>query len=258
MVAAKATRMTWVLLRGLTREARHWGSFANQLASHLGEKVLTPDMPGSGEFFCQPSPLTVRANVDAVRQHLQASGARPPFALMGMSMGGMAAADWAQRYPDEISQLVLINTSMRPFSSLAQRLRPHSWLLLARIALRWNKSGQAAAIEGVIHQLTCKQAAHNEADIAAWSGIRLSAPVSAGNAVRQLMAAAKFSCAPTAPRHPVLVLSSARDQLVNPLCSAQLAAAWNAPHLQHEAAGHDLPHDDGAWICRQVAMWRCR
>ena len=61
---------------------------------------------------------------------------------------------------------------------------------------------------------------------------------------------------PTAPRHPVLVLSSAKDRLVNPLCSAQLASSWNAPQHQHETAGHDLPNDDGAWVCQQVAMWQ--
>lgn len=246
--------MSWVLLRGLTREARHWGDFPAQLAAHLDDEVLTPDLPGTGEFFRDASPATVRGMLEAVRQQLLASGAQPPFALLGMSMGGMIAADWAQLYPDEVSHLVLVNTSMRPFSRPAQRLRPRNWLQVASIALRWGKPAQAESVEHLIHQITCRQNNRRSADVAAWAGLRRSAPVSAVNAARQLWAAAKFSCAGTAPRCPVLVLSSAQDHLVDPLCSTQLASAWQVPHHRHSGAGHDLPHDDGPWVCRQVAM----
>ena len=54
---------------------------------------------------------------------------------------------------------------------------------------------------------------------------------------------------------PTLVLSSAGDRLVNPLCSTRLAAAWQTAHAQHPWAGHDLPHDDGEWVCRQLGSW---
>ena len=43
----------WVLLRGLTREAGHWGSFPNQLRKALGgTPVLTLDLPGAGTRRC--------------------------------------------------------------------------------------------------------------------------------------------------------------------------------------------------------------
>jgi hypothetical protein len=51
------------------------------------------------------------------------------------------------------------------------------------------------------------------------------------------------------------VLSSKADRLVNPLCSTQLATAWQVPHHIHPWAGHDLPHDDGQWVCERVADW---
>jgi pimeloyl-ACP methyl ester carboxylesterase len=162
----------------------------------------------------------------------------------------MVATDWAQRYPDEVARLVLINTSMRPFSSLTQRLRPANWLKLAAMAARWPDGTQA---EKVIHNLTCKRLDAQAADIANWVQIRKSAAVSAASASRQLWAAARFCSAFDAPACPTLVLSSAADQLVNPVCSAQLASAWQAEHQQHPWAGHDLPHDDGLWICAAVA-----
>ena len=246
---------TWLLLRGLTREARHWGGFAQQLAGALpppgAGQVLAPDLPGNGAVWRQASPASVGAMVEFLRRQLQAQGVQPPYSLLAMSLGGMVASDWAQRYPQEVARLVLVNTSLRPFSGPSERLRPRSWASLALLAAHW---GDAGAAEARIHQLSCHRVDTRAADIAAWVRIRRDAPVSAANGVRQLWAAARFSGA-AAPRCPVLLLSSAADQLVHPRCSARLAAAWQAEHRQHPWAGHDLPHDDPEWLCRQLAGW---
>ena len=245
--------MTWVLLRGLTREARHWGGFPAQLAARLSpSSVTTLDLPGNGAFYQQASPTSVSAMVDFARQQLLKQSIQPPYKLLAMSLGGMVATDWAQRYPQEVDRLVLINTSMRPFSSMTERLRPANWPQLGLLAARWADADHA---ESTIHQLTCNQAAQRDQDLALWRQIRKSAPVSSTNALRQLLAAARFSCASTAPLCPVLVLSSGADRLVNPVCSSQLANAWQAEHHSHLWAGHDLPHDDGLWVAERVAGW---
>lgn len=248
--------MSWVLLRGLTREARHWGKFPQQIASidpQAGSKQrVALDLPGNGKFFEQASPRSVHAMVDFARGQLLAQGFKPPYRLLAMSLGAMVATDWAQRYPHEVAWLVLINTSMRPHSRISERLRPGNWLRLALLAARWPDADYA---ERVIHQQTCNNIAARGDDLAAWVRIRTSAPVSAVNAWRQLWAAARFSCATEPPRCPTLVLSSARDQLVHPRCSVRLAQAWQAAHQQHPWAGHDLPHDDADWVCRRVADW---
>lgn len=247
--------MTWVLLRGLTREARHWGDFPLQLQEATGRspgQVITLDLPGNGKWSGQRSPLSVEKMVEAVRRQLAAQGVRPPYAVLAMSLGGMAAASWAQRYPDEISRLVLVNTSMRPHAHFAQRLRPRSWLTLLAMASHWRNID---AVEQKVHELTCKRQEQRQQDLTQWRFIRQSAPVSAANAARQLWAATRFTCAPLAPRCPVLVLSSAGDALVSPACSAQLARAWQTSHREHPWAGHDLPHDDPRWVCQHVALW---
>ena len=105
--------MTWILLRGLTREARHWGSFKNQFGKRLApDKATALDLPGNGEFYQQPSPTSVNAMVDFGRGQLLAQGVKPPYSLLAMSLGGMVASDWAQRFPQEVDRLVLINTSV--------------------------------------------------------------------------------------------------------------------------------------------------
>lgn len=242
--------MSWILLRGLTREARHWATFTDHLAQRTGEAVLALDLPGNGEFAQLTSPLAVRAMVEFARQQLRRKGVALPCKLLAMSLGGMVATDWAQRYPREISQLVLINTSMRPHSRLHERLRPANWPTLALLAARWHEADHA---ERVIHSLTCNRLDTQALDISNWLNIRKTAPVSAANAQRQLWAAARFACAAQPPACPTLLLSSAADHLVNPVCSARLASAWQAEHLQHPWAGHDLPHDDLGWVCDVVA-----
>lgn len=246
----------WIFLRGLTRESRHWGEFLPQFAKqHDKEKVMALDLPGNGEFADLRSPASVRGMLTFARQQLLTQGLQPPYRLLAMSLGGMVAVDWAQQHPDDIAGLVLINTSMRPFGNLTQRLRPASWWPMALLAAHWRNATYAEQTERSIHRLTCKLSLPRHDDVAAWLRIRRSAPVSATNAVRQLWAAARFCSAAAPPGCPTLLLSSAADQLVDPACSWQLAAAWQTPHQQHRWAGHDLPHDDGPWVCRQVADW---
>lgn len=249
--------MTWVLLRGLTREARHWGNLPAQLQQQLAGRpeagpVITLDLPGSGAFYRQACPPSVQAMVEFLRSQLQAQGVQAPWNLLAMSLGGMVATDWAQRYPREVARLVLVNTSMRPFSGITQRLRPRNWFALAVLALRWR---DAAHAEGVIHRLTCNNTATRAADLAAWIHIRQTAPVSPANALHQLRAAAQFACAKAPPRCPTLLLSSAEDHLVSPACTLRLADAWQTPHQVHPWAGHDLPHDDPDWVCRHIIQW---
>jgi pimeloyl-ACP methyl ester carboxylesterase len=175
-----------------------------------------------------------------------------PYCVLAMSLGGMVATDWAQRHPGEIERLVLINTSMQPFSRMQERLRPSAWPGLLGVAAHWSDAPRA---ERGIHRLTCNNVETLGADLDAWSQIRRSAPVSRGNALRQLWAAARFTAAAARPNCPLLVLSSRADRLVNPVSSAKLAAAWGAAHAEHPWAGHDLPHDDPAWTSEQVRAW---
>jgi pimeloyl-ACP methyl ester carboxylesterase len=240
----------WILLRGLTRETRHWGSLPQRLADTFdGTHVLSIDLPGNGEFARLHSSCSVADMVGFVRHVAFESGVPGPYRVLAMSLGGMVATDWAQRHPLEIEALVLINSSMRPFNRPHERLRPRAWPVLIRVAAHWRA---ARAAESAIHAMTCNNRHTLADDIGTWVAIRRSAPVTRINALRQLAAAATFRAAAQPPACRTLILSSAADGLVNPVCSASVAAAWRAPHRQHASAGHDIPHDDPAWIVAQL------
>lgn len=242
----------WIFLRGLTRESRHWGSLPAVWESRgLGRPVLI-DLPGNGAARDAPVPADVRGMVEAVRASARdaSAGVGAPCRVLAMSLGAMVATDWAQAYPSEVAALVLINTSMRPFSTVTERLRPQNWAAILGMANHWH---DRARCERTVHRLTCERMDARDADLAEWVHIGQSAPVTRAAAARQLLAAARYRASAKPPACPTLILSSDADQLVNPACSARLAAAWQARHLRHPWAGHDLPHDDEAWLCDAVA-----
>ena len=116
---------TWILLRGLTRESRHWGGFPSLLREAIrADRVITPDLPGNGSLCEQVTPTRVADLAGTCRAELLGTGVVPPFFLLGMSLGAMVATDWAVGHPEEVRGCVLINTSMRPFSPFHRRLRP--------------------------------------------------------------------------------------------------------------------------------------
>ncbi|CAG9165384.1 alpha/beta fold hydrolase [Cupriavidus respiraculi] len=246
----------WILLRGLTREARHWAELPAMLREHgvvrAQERIALIDLPGNGRHAATAAPATVAGMLASVRAEARATGISTPCRVLAMSLGGMVATAWAQQYPAEIERLVLVNTSMRPFSTAAQRLRADTWPDLLRLARDWH---DAQRCEARIHRLTCRRIDRADADIAAWTAIRASAPVSRANALRQLFAAARYRAHAGPPACATLVLSSAADALVDPACSRTLARAWDTEHREHPWAGHDLPHDDPAWLAATVARW---
>jgi len=247
----------WVLLRGLARDSRHWGDFPATLRAALpGAQLHLVDLPGNGRFCGVPSPISVEAMAHDCRYQLSRRGLKAPFNVIGLSLGGMVAVAWAQAHPAEVAGCVLVNTSLRPFSTFKQRLRPVNYRSLLKMAFGLMSDAQCeATVMRLTSRLVAADAARSERQLAEWLRWRREWPVSSLNAARQLIAAARFQAPPAPPVPEVLVLASAQDALVDSRCSRQLAEAWGCGIALHPEAGHDLPLDDGHWLAEQVAQW---
>ena len=245
--------MTWVLLRGLTREAAHWGGFVAALQQALPQaQVLALDLRGNGPLHGQPSGTTIAAAVDWCRAELARRGVQGPVHVLAMSLGAMVATEWAYRAPQEIAGCVLINTSFRPFSAFFQRLRPRNYGRLLRLML--GRAGPLAWERAVL-AMTSNRAAQLQEVLPGWVALRERHPVSPGNAWRQLLAAARYRVRARAPEVPLLILASVQDRLVSVRCSKVAAYRWGRLLRLHPWAGHDLPLDDPAWVVAQVQDW---
>lgn len=245
---------TWIFLRGLARESRHWGRFLAAFQQALPDStVITLDLPGNGHLNQQRSPLSIQTMVAHCRAELVLQDIKPPYQVLAMSLGGMVSVAWAQAYPQEIAAQVLINTSMRPFSLFYQRLRPQNYCRLLKLLL---SRASPETWERTILEITSNR---STADVLPdWLALRQSRPVASANVLRQLLAAARFSANQQAPKAPTLVLASLQDRLVAVACSQTLAQRWACPLRLHPSAGHDLTLDDSLWVALQVSHWHNR
>ena len=248
-----ATAAPWILLRGLTRESRHWGRFPQQLgAAFPGVSVICLDLPGNGKLNHMESPSSVEAMADYCHAEAARLGIAVPCRVLAMSLGAMVAVAWAQRHPRDIAAAVLISTSLRPFSPFYRRLRPANYPCLLRL-LCLPASGRR--IEAAILQATTRLVSDPATVIEHWLQWRRENPVSRRNVLNQLLAAARYHAPRQRPLDRILLLAGARDQLVDSRCSLQLAAQWAAPIAVHPAAGHDLPLDVESWVFEQIRRW---
>lgn len=246
---------SWVLLRGLMRDARHWGDFPGQLQQALAvQQVVTPDFAGNGSLHAQASASSVAEMVQQIRAQLGQRGYAPPYRLLALSLGAMVAVAWSEQYPDEIEKMVLINTSLAPYNPFYQRLRPENYPALLRLLLY----GSAERRESLILRRTSTLKIYTQqkpAILAQWQAYARECPVTRTNILRQLQAAVRYRAALAAPPMPVLLLAGQQDRLVNVKCSLALARHWHCAIRVHPTAGHDLPLDDGAWVVRQIQEW---
>lgn len=253
-----------VLLRGLAREAEHWRSFPEQLQAQFAHRfvdqsltILTPDFPGCGVLHDQSALSSIAAMTDQLRSFLNSSAQNEnqnepkqtqKLLLVGLSMGGMVALDYAQRFADEVEGIVLINSSTGA-DLLWRRLKPAVWLrvpfiLSAPIFLREQWILKLVSNDRETWVDNCNH----------WQQIQRRHPVSRQTFKTMLKAASRFK-PPKTCSVPGLVLSSDNDHLVSPLCSGSIAATYGWPIHTHPEAGHDLALDAPNWVVSQMLDW---
>lgn len=242
----------WVLLRGLSRDSRHWEDFPQQLQqSFPKDKVTCLDLAGTGSRNREQSSASIATMVDDLRHHYSHRLVTTPtqrLILLSISMGGMIAADWCSRYPNEIESAVMMNSSSR-LNPWWQRMRPSAMAaLLSSLCLSARKREQ------IIVRYTSNRIERQSEVAARWLSYHNQAPARVTTILKQLLAATRFT-PPTTLSTPVVVIKACEDRLVNPCCSDALAALWKAPLLQHPNAGHDLPLDDTPWLIEQLRQW---
>lgn len=236
--------MNWILLRGLTREQSHWGDFHQQLDLRFPEhRFHCIDLPGTGTRFQEPSPSTIAGIRQCVQDY--AANIPGPMGLLGLSMGGMVALDWAQADPGRIASLVLINTSSG-FSPPWQRMRPAAFGEALGMALRRNVEARERGILKLTSNRPIGQALE-----ASWLLVQRQRPVTRRTALAQVRAAATYRPHPEVPAVKGLLLASAGDRIVHWHCSRALARRWHWPLRIHPDAGHDLPLDAPDWVLEQ-------
>ncbi|GIU50781.1 alpha/beta fold hydrolase [Shewanella sp. KT0246] len=234
---------TWVLLRGLMRDKRHWYGFDEQLRQ-AGIDVITPDACGNGVLLGQASPLTIgnycqdiwnQIDTELVeKQHYDSQ-----LVIVGVSMGGMIAIEMARQRQHQVRHVVLINSSAGNLSPWYQRfqLKP----LLKSIWQR-HKAANLSLVESSVLSYTTMTKGHDETVIRDWGKMRDEKHTSIINGARQIIAAARYHCSST-HAIPVSVICANEDKLANPQCSEALAKFYQTQLFRVGHCGHDATLD---------------
>jgi|GEM_PF-230122 len=239
---------TWVLLRGLMRDQRHWNGFDQRLRQK-GLRVLTPDLPGNGTLSHELSPLKIADYAHAVWLQLDEQVQEgEAIYLLGLSMGGMLALEMALQRPWQIRHVFVLNSSAANLSPWYQRFNP----LNALKAFFLRARGKALhPIESTIVRLTSFRHRRDCGLIAEWSEFRRQSSPTIRNAWRQLWAAFQYQC-PLTVEVPISVLCGDRDALVSMASSKALAQHFHTDLIVLAYCGHDAAIDAPAKLAHYL------
>ncbi|MEV6645021.1 alpha/beta hydrolase [Amycolatopsis sp. NPDC051371] len=98
-----------VLLHGIAGSAETWAPVLARCAA-LGRRVLAPDLPGHGESEAPRADYGLGAMASTVRDVLAVSGVRHAT-VVGHSLGGGVAMQFAYQFPEMCDRLVLVGSA---------------------------------------------------------------------------------------------------------------------------------------------------
>jgi pimeloyl-ACP methyl ester carboxylesterase len=107
-----AAQPTIVFLHGFAESREVWTEFTRPFPASY--RLLAPNLLGHGTSLAPVPDFSMEAQARYVIDHLNRRNATAPVLLVGHSMGGYVALALAERYPDRVAGLALINSTAYP------------------------------------------------------------------------------------------------------------------------------------------------
>ena len=112
-----------------------WGTVPQQLG--LDATVFVYNRPGYGNSAVAATPRDGRTIVEELRATLRHKGLRPPYVLVGHSLGGLYMQLFARAYPEEVKGLVLVDSL---YPRMVKRVEDFPWWARAAGQLGFSRS----------------------------------------------------------------------------------------------------------------------
>lgn len=223
-----------VLLHGWGLHGGLWQTVIEPLSRNYCVHLV--DLPGHGQ-----SPRLGELTLGSMVEQLEAHFPRP-VSVMGWSLGGLFALEWAHLYPSKVEKLILVASSpcfrrrddwlgameSAVLAKFAQSLREDYRGTLSRF-LALQAMGDEFA-RGLLRQMQSELFVRGEPDLAALEdGLNLLRDVDLRAYVPQL-------------QQPCLLLFGGRDRLVPPDVAQWLADCIPSSHLELFPTSAHAPH----------------
>lgn len=229
------SRPTLVLVRGLGRNALHWGELVSRFERSFYLLLLDNRGVGRSDRVRAPFSVTDLAyDVAGVMDAAEVSRAH----LLGTSLGGMVALRFALEHPGRLDRLVLVSTTAGGRIST-----PPSTVAFARMAAARLGSLRRALQTDARYVLGESYAAAHPEVVEEWLSIAERFPLSRQALAFQALAARLHDAANELGRvtAPTLVLSCRDDRLVPAENSRVLARGIRGAELTYfEGDSHEL------------------
>ena len=98
-----------VFENGLGGQMEWWKEVIPELSTDM--TTFTYNRPGYGKSDPISTPRDGSHIVDELRMLLKSQGLKPPYILVGHSLGGLYMQMFARRYPEEVSALILVDST---------------------------------------------------------------------------------------------------------------------------------------------------
>ncbi|ATX81047.1 Pimeloyl-ACP methyl ester carboxylesterase [Mariprofundus ferrinatatus] len=125
---------TLVMLHGILASLHNWEVWSRELAGRY--RVISLDLPGHG----LTGPANFEYNTENYIQFINSFASRlglEKFTLVGNSLGGYFAWNYAIRYPQQVEKLVLIDTAGFPLKKIPFPVRAFTAPLLGEISMHF-------------------------------------------------------------------------------------------------------------------------
>jgi pimeloyl-ACP methyl ester carboxylesterase len=125
---------------GVGDTLERWDDLQSQITQFT--HVCTYDRAGYGSSESGPLPRHSQQMADELQQLLENADIRGPYVLVGHSLGGLTMQVFADRYPDLVAGLILLDPS--PLAFITGQAFPELYQMLAGQALEFQNMAEAA------------------------------------------------------------------------------------------------------------------
>lgn len=128
-----------VFENGLDGKMYWWNKIIPEISKDA--TTFAYNRPGYGSSHAVSTPRDGLHIVDELRALLESNGLKPPYVLVGHSLGGLYMQLFARRYPEDVAGLVLVD-STHP-NQFKDKGAIENWPTWFRVAFRWYLSSTA-------------------------------------------------------------------------------------------------------------------